>query len=292
MKIYTTLFLAIVFLSCNGNIKQKIQTKPIEENWQIQREVSQKHTYNKSGLLDTTFRVEKHYVDGQVGVIWNFLVIRKYDTKNNLIVENTFALTDDEIKLSNVKTFKYDAKNNLTLQTNESFGETTETIRRRYNDKNQKIEEITITLMPEIRPESWTLDSAIAHRNDKKNPDYDTLSMAFEYDKKGNLVKEFYKNSNQEIVETVWTLYSDTVKINRFAIHSNGDTSSITNFKKQGNLIAEIRQSNKPIPYTDTTLYDGEKIVTHIYIDNSSFKIKETYKYDSKGNEIENISYK
>lgn len=290
MKIYTALFLSIVFLSCSENIQHNAEPRTVEEDWQIKSTVTQRNNYNKLGLLDTTFKVEKHYIDGQVGTIWNFLVTRKYDDKNNLIVEKTSS--EDENN-SDVKTFKYDVKNNLTLQTDKSFGETTEIIERRYNDSTEKIEEITISLRPEIHPESWNLDSAITHKDDKKRPlVYDTSSIAFEYDHKGNLIKQFYKNSKQEIVETVWTLYSDTSKVNGFGIYSNGDTSSIINFKYQGNLITEIRSSKNPIPFIDTTLYDTKKIVMHTYFDNSNYKMKETYKYDTKGNEIEKITYK
>lgn len=290
MKIYTTFFLSIVFLSCSENIQHNSELQTVEEDWQINSAVTERNTYNKLGLLDTTFEVEKHYIDGQVATIWNFLIIRKYDNNNNLIVEKTSS--EDE-QNSDVKTFKYDVKNNLTLETDKSFGETTEIIKRRYNDSSEKIEEITISLVPEIPSESSTLESAVAHKDDKKRPSvYDTSSIAFEYDHKGNLIKQVYKNSKEEIVETVWTLYSDTTKVKGFGIYSNGDTSSIINFIYQGNLITEIRRSKNPIPFTDTTLYDTKKKVMHTYIDNSNYKMKETYKYDTKGNEIEKITYK
>ena len=289
MKIYTAFFLSIVFLSCNESVHHNTEPRTVEENWQINSKVTQRNTYNKLGLLDTTFKVEKHYINGQLGTVLNFLITRKYDNNNNLIVEKTSF--EDENN-SDVKTFKYDAKNNLTVETDKSFGETTEVIKRRYNDSSEKIEETTISLVPEIPSASSTLESAVAHKDDKKRPSvYDTSSIVFQYDHKGNLIKQLYRNSKEEIVETVWTLYSDTTKVKGFGIYSNGDTSSIINFIYQGNLITEIRSSSKPIPFTDTTLHEGNKIVMHTYIDNSNNKMKETYKYDTKGNEIEKITY-
>lgn len=289
MKIYTAFFLSILFLSCNESIQHNAEPRTVEEDWEINSKVTERNTYNKVGLLDTTFKVEKHYINGQVGTIWNYLITRKYDNNNNLIVEKTSF--EDENN-SDVKTFKYDGRNNPTLETDKSFGETTEIIKTRYNDSSQKIEETTISRVPEIPSESSTLESAVANKDVKKRaPVYDTSSIAFEYDHKGNLIKQFYKNSKQEIVETVWTIYSNTRKVKGFGIYSNGDTSSIINFKYQGNLVTEIRSSKNPILFNDTSLYDTKKIVMHTYIDNSNNKMKKTYKYDAQGNEIEKITY-
>ena len=95
------------------------------------------------------------------------------------------------------------------------------------------------------------------------------------------------------IVQTLTTLFSGSDKTLTFGINTKADTISITHFKKNGNFITEINQDKINILYTHTNLYDGDKLIEAVSIDKRmNFNRKETYKYDNKGNEIENISYK
>ena len=88
-------------------------------------------------------------------------------------------------------------------------------------------------------------------------------------------------------------VFSDKQKTQTFGVNSNGDTVSITNYTKHGNFVTEINHDKNNLLYTETNLYDGTKLVESISIDKRmNFNRKETYKYDNKGNEIENISYK
>ncbi len=293
MKVNIILLIAIIFTSCNGTSQQKAQSKTVDEDWNVAKVIIQEHSYNKQGLLDTTHRIENYYVNGQIGEVINFLVIRSYDTKSNLVSEKTFQVFKKKNELSEEKLFKYDEKNNLILETDKFENVVSTIIKTDYNSNNQKIQETTIQKSLEDIPKNWNLDSAVAHHNDKQAPHYDTSIIGFEYDIKGKLTKQFYKNSNKEIVETLTTLFSNRQKTLTFGISSNGDTTSICNYEKQGNLIAEIRH-DKINPFSiDTSLYDGSKVIQTVFIDRKiNFRRKETYKYDDKGNEIENISYK
>ena len=292
MKFNIILLTTIFFFSCNGTSQHKEEQKGNEQNWQIAQVLKHEHSYNKFGLLDTTLRIQDMYVNGASGVVINFLITRKYDNVNNLISKKTFQLFKNKNELSEEVLYNYDAKNNLVLLTEKFQNVVSKIIRNTYNDKNQKIEEMNIQKTVEETPEGWNLDSAIAHHNDKKTPHYDTSIISYQYDIKGNTINKIYKNSNREIVETITTIYSGNKKKVSYGINQMGDTVSITNYKQSGNLITEINQDKNNLLYTETNLYDGTKLIETISIDKRmNFNRKETYKYDNKGNEIENISY-
>lgn len=292
MKFNVILLATIFFISCNGTSQQTEQQKDIEQNWQVSQVLTQKHSYNKLGLLDTTLQIRDVYVNGESGVVMNFLITRKYDNVNNLISKKTFQVFKKKNELSEEVFYNYDAKNNLVLLTEKFENVVSKIIRNTYNDKNQKIEEMNIQKRLDETPEGWNLDSAIAHHGDKKTPHYDTSIISYQYDIKGNIINKIYKNSNRDIVETITTIYSGNKKKVSYGINQMGDTVSITNYKQNGNLIAEINQDKNNLLYTETNLYDGTKLIEAISIDKRmNFNRKETYKYDNKGNEIENISY-
>ena len=109
----------------------------------------------------------------------------------------------------------------------------------------------------------------------------------------GNLINKIYRNSNRAVIETMTTLFAGNNKILTFGINTKGDTISMTNYKKNGNFVTEINQDKNNILYTHTNLYDRDKLIEAVSIDKRmNFNRKENYKYDNKGNEIENISYK
>ena len=56
---------------------------------------------------------------------------------------------------------------------------------------------------------------------------------------------------------------------------------------KNGNLVTEIEDNSL---YTDTSLYAGDELMQKVSIaKTTNFNRKATFKYDEKGNEIENI---
>lgn len=293
MKFNVILFATIFFISCNGTSQQSEPQKAKEQNWQVAQVLTQVHSYNKSGLLETTRRIQDVYVNGVSGVVMNFLITIEYDNRNNLISKRTFQVFKKKNEISEEILYKYDAINNLILIIEKFENVVSKIIKNTYNDKNKKIEEMTIQKGFEETPEGWNLDSAVAHHGDKKIPHYDTSIISYQYDTKGNSINKIYKNSSYEIVETFTTLYSNNQKTLTYGINEKGDTISITNYKQNGNFITEINHDKINLLYTNTNLYDSDKLVESVSIDKrTNFNRKETYKYDNKGNEIENISYK
>lgn len=291
---FNLLLLGTIFLtSCNGTSQQTEQLKAIEVDWQVAEVTTQEHSYNESGMLDTTRQTQNIYVNGVTGVVMNFLITRNYDNRSNQISERTFQVFKKKNKLSSEVLYKYDAKNNLILVTDIFENIISKIIKNIYDDKNRKTEEIRIQKSFEERPEGWNLDSAVAHHDDKIMPHYDTSIISYQYDTKGNQINQFYRNSSREITETLTTLFSDRQKTLTFGINSRGDTVSLTTYKKNGNLLTVINHDKNNLQYSHTRLYDGNKLIQIVSIDKRmDFNRKETYKYDPKGNEIEHISYK
>ena len=289
MKVSIFLLMTIIFTSCKGTSQQRSQSN-IDEDWKIEKAITQKHSYNKLGLLDTTHRVEYYYVNGEIADSMTLLITRDYEIKNNLISEKKFQIFKQGNDLSNEKLFEYDAKNNLILETDKIENVVNKIVRTNYNNNNQKIKETIIWLSPEALLKDLNLDTTIALHNNKQVSRYDTSSSEFEYDSKGNLIKQFYKNSSNDIVETLTTLFSGNQKTFTFGIDPKGDTTTVFSYEKRGNLIAEIIRDSFS---TETNLYDGSKIIQTVFIGKErNYRRKDTYKYDYKRNEIENVSYK
>ena len=189
--------------------------------------------------------------------------------------------------------FRYDAHNNLILSTDKYDDVIDQIVNTSYNRNNLKQEEVLVRIKYDSIPKDWNADSIIAFHNNRRNLHYDTSIISYQYDLNGKLLKKIYKSKNRDIEETLTTLYSDTSKTFTYGINSRNDTVSITKYEKQGNLIAEIERRTHDLLSADTILYDGNKKVEQTVIDKKyNHKKKETFKYDSKGNEIENITYK
>ena len=77
------------------------------------------------------------------------------------------------------------------------------------------------------------------------------------------------------------------------SINLKGDTISTIIFENRGKLIAEIRQRKGETFISDTTFYNGNKVVKGIIIDSkNNYRHLATYKYDNNGNEIVMITYR
>jgi hypothetical protein len=293
MKQLFKLFLPLIFLACQSTSSHEMQPKVNSENWQIITITTQNHVYNKLGLLDTTFQALNYYLNGHYGTTYNSVILRKYDNNYNLINEKNFQILKTKNIFSQESLFVYDANKNLILTTDKSNNVIDEIVKTFYNSNKQKQEEVIVRIKYDSIPKNWNADSIIAYHDNKRNLHYDTSIISYQYDQNGKLSKQIYKSPSQEVEETLTTLYSDTSKTFTYGINSRNDTVSLTKYEKQGNLIAETtRRIYDPLS-TDTILYDGNKKVEEIRIDKkNNHKSKMTYKYDSKGNEIENITYK
>lgn len=293
MNLFKIVLFATLIYSCNSPTKNNEQKETPEENWQITTKITKAHSYNKFGLLDTTYETHYFYVNGEVGVVINTFIIRNYDIRNNLIKEKTFQVEKENI-LTDEKEMKYDFKNNLIEEITKSDNVVNSIIKIQYNTLNQEINRISIRKILEATPEGWNLDSAVAHKDDtKKTPRYDTSVIIFSYDKQGNQISETTSNTRNKTKITLASLYANGQKTLSYELDENGDTITVIKYQKEGNLIRKTVNTIVEPTNSFTTWYNGNKEIKSIFIDSKNYyKSKETYQYDEKGNEIESVHYK
>src|SRR4030095_10188861 len=160
-----------------------------------------------------------------------------------------------------------DTRNNLILETTKFDNKIANVTKRKFNELNQKIEEVTIQENIDRFPNQQPVR-------------YDTSSVSFHYDIHGNLVKEFYRDNKHEIVETLTTIFSGNQKTLTYGISPDGDTTLIFNFVNNGDLITEIRHDKVNPSLQDTIIYNGDKIIQSLLIDaDRNHRRKETYRY-------------
>lgn len=290
MNCYKLILVIVIFTSCNGLSQQKPKSEPSEINWEITRKVIQEYSYTKSGLIDTTYKTEYFYLKGQIGDSIKQFITNDYDN-NNLTRQKEFEIININV-LSEDISKNYDSKNNLILEIKRTDGVITSITKYIYNNLNQEIKKIEILKALEPYPKNWNFDSAVAHHNDKKShPRYDTSVIKSSYDNQGNLTRQAYCRADEIPVETLLTLYSNGQKSITYGISPRGDTTSVYKYEKEAGLTKEIRETKIDPSFKLTTWYDRINKVKEIMISHNMRSMK-TYRYNEKGNEIENISYK
>jgi hypothetical protein len=292
MKVRLTLTISILLCSCGATTTENDRALRSDENWEITKHTFTTNRYNASGLLDTSYQTILFYQMGMVLDTIKSLIVRKYD-QNRLTNEIDFTLEKDGSKtLSNETVKHYDPKGNLTTEITRSRSNMFFKTVNKYNDDGKVTKSINIFQKMNDNPNDYNLDSAVAHRHDKKKFQYDTTISTFEYDVKDNLIRVIVSDTKQIVREVSITQYSGHEKIFSFSITPDGDTTAKHIFKREGTLIKEIANV-KELGSIDTIWHDNDKIAK-IISHNSAMKMKHklVIKYNDKGDEIESISYK
>ena len=284
MRLYPIFFFVVVFCSCGNSTRERLQPQPAEENWQTTRQVLLKHTYNKNGLLDTTYMDEDIYVDGKVGVTLNSFITRSYDFKNNLTDEKTYQVLNKN-ELSDVKRFAYDTRNNIIEEVTAHHNIVTSIVRRTFNNLNQEVKEVDITRLADFDPKTG---------NENRENRYDTVIVNSLYDNQGNVIKELRSGSNQKLVtEIIFTQYLEGRKFFSYSTNSRGDTTTVTKFEQSGTQLKSTKRDKIHPFIIYTRWYDGKNLLKITVIDRKMrFRRMETYNYDEKGNVTENTIFK
>jgi hypothetical protein len=264
MKVIGLLLSTALFYSCNGTSQQKGHEKKIDENLEIKNKTTLTNTYTKSGVLDTSYGTNSIYLKGKFVIATNFIITRNYDSKNNLLTEKRVDVSET----------------NGLLET----GITISITKMYYNEHNQETKRIEMHNTQADNPE---LDF-----KNQSNPQYDTIIKVNFYDSQSNLIKQITSNSNNEVQFSLLMFYSNDQKSFSCELDENSDTLTTFKYKKVGDLIEEtVVPKSDPNSYV-TTWYEGKKKIKSIFYDsNVNKKFIETFKYDEKGNEVENILY-
>jgi hypothetical protein len=240
MKLILTLTISILLFSCGATTSEDDRAAQSDENWEITNHTFTTNNYNSRGLLDTSYQTILFY---QMGILLDTIksfTVRKYD-QNRLTNEKQFTLEKDGSKtLSNETVKHYDSKGNLITEirtlSNKIFSKTI----KEYNDKGQVTKTFNIFQKMDDNPADYNLDSAVAHRHDKRQFQYDTTISTFEYDDKDNVIRVIISDTKQIVHKISVTQYSGHEKIFSFSVTPDGDTTAKYIFKREGSLIKEI----------------------------------------------------
>jgi hypothetical protein len=293
MNLYKILLVLIILSSCSGTSQTKQLSTSVDENWEIAYKTIQTNTYSKSGLLDTSYSTSFVYMQGMLVDTSKSITVRKYDSKNNLISEKTFLLSNNiPSKLLSEAIKEYDEKNNPIYIMTKSEGVNYDRSRIEYNNNNQEIKSVDIFQVMENASESMDIDSIALRKKDTKKLTFDTTINTYNYDDIGNLIKWISSNTKGEIEKTNVTIYSGKEKTSGYALDNNGDTTVTFTYIKDGDILKEIAKTNED-GGVDTTWQQNDKVLKMIgHSEKFHFKTKMEIKYNDKGDEIESISYR
>lgn len=210
---------------------------------------------NKNIILDSIFysrnnvEVTKYYYNSNHILIkkddyYNDSIIStttyKYDNANNLLEETLIFNSGD----SNILIYTYDSNNNQTSMNRYYRNKKISSDIREYNNKGQKV----------------------------KDYDNETINdfNLFEYDKRGNLIKEIAYIDNEVIGENIFIYNTHNKRIKEKSYYNNELTSIITYSYDKNNRITKTKQWGLPRDFTIE---------------------KEIFKLDDKGRVIEKKKY-
>ena len=290
MKIFFVLLIFPFLFSCKHHAK-RFANQDEREHWQISNKRSEINTYNELGLLDTTFEHIVQYINNEPAFEMDDLITRDYDSMKNLISEKTYNLKKaGKLELYDTKSLTYDSKGNCVLSIAKTEDLVSRLYKKKYDDSNRVQNQISILKRPDQTPEDWTVDSFKMHKDDKKIPYYDTFRTVNIYDKTGesNIVI-VQTNSKPKDTITMVNFYLENKKLKTLRINSRGDTVNTTTYLYTKNQRTEIKSS---ADFKTTIIYENDKIIESISLHKkNNYKLRSVYKYDSKGNEIQEITY-
>lgn len=303
-------------MSCGAKSSQNQQSKNDDDNWVMTNHTFTTNTYTQTGLLDTSYKAMVVYEMGMTMDTIKSIVLRKYNG-NKLTNEREFTIEKDGSKtLSNETIKQYDAKGNLTTEIDMMDSNVLSKKINNYNGKQQVIKSVNIFRKMNDNPNDYILDSAVAHRNDKKHFEYDTTIISNEYNTNGNIVRTIESDSKGAIQTTSITQYNvngnpihttvfdkrgivQETSITQYSgkditfscdLNSQGDTIATFVSIHEGNLIKQIANI-KELNRVDTIWLDKDKVVKLIG-HQGKLKSKDETTYNDKGDEVESVSYK
>jgi len=290
MKLILTLIILSLLLSCGTTTSPSEQSRKPEDKWEKTIHTFTANTYTSTGLLDTCYKTMLLYQMGMLLDTIKSIVVHKYDN-SRLTNKKEFALEKDGSKiLSNEIIKQYDAKGNLTTEIQMvNSNMLTKTINE-HNGNGLLIKSTNIFQKMSDNPNDLILDSTVIRRNDKRQFQFDTSIITFEYDTKGNEIRSSVYDTKGMVQETTVTQYSGSEKTFSFSLTTQGDTTGTLTFQHEGKLIKHIVDMKK-MNAVDTIWFDNDKIIKSISY-YGKMKHKDVTTYNDKGDEIESASYK
>ena len=158
----------------------------------------------------------------------------------------------------------------------------TDTLRYKYDLSGFAVQLIDIRRRMNYGPNGMT----------PKNAAIDTSISTFINNKEGKPVMSIVCDPQNDTTSITYNSYLDGERTASYSIGKNGDTTAKASWSKDVVYSREVN-INKTLGEIDTTWWIKDKIyegISHNTIRRS--KSRTIYKYDSKGNKIESVTYK
>jgi hypothetical protein len=242
-------FILYSFISCQTTDSKKL----IEPDYQLESQSEYRYSYNLNGLIDSTFSDHFVYLNGRLAYINHTFTISKYNSSNNLILEQDYEREEEGVKLVGEKQLKYNDKLQLIEEIDISNGQMFMKRILEYNAFDSLAKMTTL-----IKRMAGTLEEAA--KADRKNVKYDTSVVQYVYnDKKQRIIPEpgidktaetiilndsisiqIIRYPEDGFIDSTW--YKRDTKIRSTSIHHLEGTKSknVTYYNTQGDIIKSI----------------------------------------------------
>jgi len=278
---YLAFALLIGIASCSGVTQRRKTIPSTDEAWVMSNRTISFNKYKANGLLDTSISISYMYIKGRLFDSSTTFMVRKYDHHNNLVDEQEYDVRET-IKKSNTRTvYSFDENNRKLTEIRQVGNFATDTLRYEYDVSGSNTVLTIIHKMTDIRSDGRV----------PVKPPIDTTISRFTYNKDGAVIKAVVTRPNGDTVDISCNLYSNGQKQSSYTIGKNGDAIAKSSYFKEYNYLKEVGE-NTTFGSMDTSWEINGKIYESIsHHTKLKFKSRTTYKYDSKGNEVESISY-
>ncbi len=315
----------LIVLGAAMSVAQKTEFVPKskkEVEREIQAEQQEQKRIASSGIRAIT-RTKYPYKFGKVSSEGITESLTRYNSKGQKTKVTTYDPSDG--KISSITSYQYDKQGNLIEELLKKDEQTLKTSHR-YDARNNRIETVYYTAdgkvekkITNIYDQSGLLLETYGRLEDGKMFMRDTYlydgkgnvvefrnslrKFEITYDRKGNILTVFKYNRYFQSYDSVHYVLNEwfgfeydgngnLVELKAFRPDSTLKTRSQYVVQTNGKLLAEKQFSaDGRLIYNKTFLYDKDQNLVEVSGNDRLMKFKELYKYDSKGNTVQWITY-
>jgi hypothetical protein len=243
------LSIGLFFISCQNSTSNKLKMA----GYELHSETRNRYTYNLKGLKDTTLLDYFFFVKGQLGYSRQSISISRYDSSNNLILEQEYEGDNGKLKLVGERHLLYNRKHKLIKDTQIDDGEIMMATILEYNDFDSLSKTFFVLLHHEK-----TLEEEL---NRSKESRYDTTITVYHYDNLKHLIDhkmdsskigvqnislsteeriEITNNTAFKTLDSTWYKNNSKVKRIEFSKGIGSPRKDIYYFNEHGDVVREL----------------------------------------------------
>lgn len=157
-KLSLFIFILFSFISCQTTDSKKL----IEPSYELENQAEYRYSYNLKRLKDSTLLDYFFYFQGKLALSRRSITISRYNSENNLILEQEYEKDKEELKLVGERHLYYNGRHQLIKDIQINDGQVFMKTFLEYNDFDSVSKVSTI-----IKHTASTLEEA-ARENKKK----------------------------------------------------------------------------------------------------------------------------